>query len=79
MFLTTKTIRVPKDCEWHGEQWHDLNFVRYNASSHKVVIRTRCKICEEQKFDGWNYYEAVPFTFLRLLVELKQNNFESEN
>jgi hypothetical protein len=79
MFLTHKTLKVPYDCEWHGEQWHYVQFVRYNVSENRIVIRTICEACHNAGMNEWIYYEAIPFTFYCLLVQLKNNDFFSEN
>lgn len=79
MFLSQKTLKVPHDCELHGEQWHYVQFVRYNASSKRVVIRIICEECYQAGLHEWNYYEARPFTFYRLLVELKNQDWFSES
>lgn len=75
MFLKDTTIYAIDDCPIHGETWHEYQFVRYNASKHRVVVRLRCCTCKEAKLTEWNYYEVDPDVWLSFLVTNKNNDF----
>jgi hypothetical protein len=75
MFLKHTTVHGQDDCPIHGEAWHEYEFVRYNASKNRVVIRLRCLTCKEVKLNEWVYYEVSPQDWLAFLIGNHNNDF----
>jgi len=52
-----------------------MEFVSYSVEKGTILIRLSCDACEAhvKNFIEWEYFEASPMTFLRLLVQLGEN------
>ena len=66
---------IPHDCDLHNEQMHVVTFLRYDTQTRLIHFFIECELCP-----GFGYNGTVsPMDWLRLLVQLKEDNSDSAN